>query len=172
VSDLDVLNPAAPGWDLPRPFILPVSVEASQIDEFDHANNAVYLQWADQTAWAHWEADGYTRQGCRDLDRGMAIMRTEADYLGHCRSGDQLACAVWIAKSDGKLRAERWYQFRRVSDGQTVFRAITRLVCFQLTTGRPARMVSDFAKHYGKPDLQMAQAVTDYEARHGQPQQT
>lgn len=164
MTDLDVLNPSDPGWDLPAPFILPITVSTSEIDEFDHANNAVYLQWADQAAWAHWEADGYTRQGCRDLDRGMAIVRTEADYLGHCRSGDQLACAVWIAKSDGKLRAERWYQFRRVSDGQTVFRAITRLVCFQLSTGRPARLVDAFACHYAKPGAALSQAVMDLEA--------
>lgn len=159
----DALTLKADGWDLPDPFLHTVTVQPDDIDEFDHANNTLYLQWADQTAWAHWEADGYTRQGCRDLDRGMAIVRTEADYLGHCRKGDQLACAVWIAKSDGKLRAERWYQFRRVSDGQTVFRAVTKLVCFQLSTGKPARLVEAFAAHYARPNEALSAAVTALE---------
>ncbi len=165
MSETHVLNPDDSGWDLPEPFILPVTVAADDIDEFDHANNSVYLKWADRTAWAHWEADGYTRQDCRDLDRGMAILRTEADYLGHCRKGEEIACAVWIARSDGKLRAERWYQFRRLSDGETVFRAVTRLVCFQLSTGRPARMVEGFARHYGKPDESLSQAADALDAR-------
>lgn len=159
MSAVDVMSPADPGWDLPEPFLRTVTVQDADIDDFGHANNTVYLRWADETGWAHWEADGYTRQGCRDLDRGMAILRTEADYLGHCRAGDEIACAVWIAKSDGKLRAERWYQFRRVSDGETVFRAVTRLVSFQLSTGRPARMIGAFAEHYARPSSELSDAA-------------
>lgn len=147
------------GWDLPRPFILRVIAKGADIDDFGHVNNAVYLRWADETGWAHWESDGHTRQGCRELDRGMAILRTEADYLGHVREGEAIECAVWIAVSDGRLRAERWYQFRRVSDGATVFRAKTRLVSFQLSTGKPARMTGAFADHYAKPAADLAEAA-------------
>lgn len=147
------------GWDLPRPFIHRVTVQPGDIDDFGHVNNAVYLRWADETGWAHWEADGLTRQGCRDLDRGMAILRTEADYTGHVRESEVIDCAVWIAVSDGRLRAERWYQFRRVSDGETVFRARTKLVCFQLSTGRPARMTGAFAQHYARPAPDLAEAA-------------
>jgi len=32
VSEQSVLNPADAGWDLPRPFILPVTVRAEDID--------------------------------------------------------------------------------------------------------------------------------------------
>lgn len=148
-----------PGWDLPRPFIRTLVVPDSDIDTFGHVNNAAYLRWADETAWAHWEADGFTRQDCLDADRGMAILRTEADYHGHGRAGDEIACAVWIARSDGRLRAERWYQFRRTRDGTTIFRAKTKLVCFQLSTGRPARMDEAFAKHYARPAPDLAEAA-------------
>lgn len=147
------------GWDLPRPYIHSVTVQADDIDDFGHANNSVFLRWADETAWAHWAADGRTRAECKTLDRGMAILRTEADYLGHCRAGDELSCAVWIARSDGRLRAERWYQFRRKSDGDTVFRAITKLVSFQLSTGKPARMLGAFAEHYAKPSEELSTAA-------------
>jgi len=148
-----------PGWDLPRPFLHRVAAQPGDIDDFGHVNNAVYLKWADETGWAHWEADGYTRQQCRDLDRGMAIMRTEADYLGHVRVGEAVICAVWIAVSDGKLRAERWYQFRKAQTGETVFRAVTKLVSFQLSTGRPARMTDAFSTHYAKPAPELAEAA-------------
>ena len=165
MSDLNVLNPDDSGWDLPRPFILSVTVQPDDIDEFDHANNSVYLRWADQNAWAHWEADGFPPEQCRREDRGMAITRTEADYLGHCRLGDKIACAVWTPRSDGKLRAERWYQYRRVSDGVTVFRAVTKLVSFQISTGRPARMSPSFARHYAKPSDDLTLAANALEAR-------
>lgn len=148
-----------PGWDLPRPFIRTLKVAGTDIDAFGHANNAAYLRWADETAWAHWAADGYSVQDCLDADRGMAIVRTEADYLGHGREADEIACAVWIARSDGRLRAERWYQFRRIADGSTIFRAQTRLVCFQLSTGKPARMTGVFAAHYARPAPDLAAAA-------------
>ncbi|MCC5996097.1 MAG: acyl-CoA thioesterase [Oceanicaulis sp.] len=146
-------------WDLPGPFVHRVAASTDDIDIFGHANNAAYLRWADETAWAHWESCGFTRQDCLDEDRGMAIMRTEADYLGHCRDGEALDCAVWIARSDGRLRAERWYQFRRAGSSETVFRAVTRLVCFQLSTGRPARMTGPFATHYAPPRPVLAAAA-------------
>lgn len=148
-----------PGWDLPQPHLLAVSAQAEDIDAFGHVNNAVYLKWADETAWDHWRADRFGVEACRALDRGMAIMRTEADYLGHVREGEAIVCAVWIARSDGRLRAERWYQFRRADDGATVFRARTQLVCFQLSTGKPARMTGAFAEHYARPDPALSRAA-------------
>ncbi len=159
-----VVDPADPGWDLPRAFLREITARDSDIDDFGHANNAAYLRWADETAWAHWEADGLTRTDCQDHDRGMAIVRTEADYSGHVRAGERLVCAVWIPVSDGRLRAERWYQFRRALNGETVFRARTKLVCFQLSTGRSARMTSPFADHYAKPDAALARAAADLAA--------
>lgn len=155
----DPSDPNDPGWDLPRPFILPRTIQPDEIDAFGHANNAAYLRWADETGWAHWVADGYPEAVCAQEDRGMAVVRTEADYLGHGRAGDALACAVWIPVSDGKLRAERWYQFRRLTDGETIFRARTKLVCFALSTGRPARMTSSFRAHYAVPADDLAAAA-------------
>lgn len=136
------------GWDLPDPYIHRITVSETDMDDFGHANNARYLEWADDAAWTHWWSKGFDRDACAREDRGIAIIRTEADYLGHVRTGDALDCAVWIAKSDQKLRAERRYQFKRVADGATVFRALTKVVCFQLSTGRPARMTDIFKQHY------------------------
>lgn len=153
------IAPTDPGWDLPYPFVRNRRVDESEIDDFGHANNAAYLRWADETAWAHWKADGLLPEHCRKADRGMAVIRTLAEYSGHCRAGDLLTCAVWIALSDGRLRAERWYQFRNRQSGETVFRARTSLVSFQLSTGRPARMTPDFARHYHVPDQELSDAV-------------
>jgi acyl-CoA thioester hydrolase len=150
------------GWDLPGAYLHTVTASSSDIDIFAHVNNAVHLRWADEAAWEHWRHAGFGHDTCRDLDQGMAIVRTEADYLGHVRKGDQIACAVWIPVSDGRLRAERWYQFRRVNDGATVFRAVTKLVCFTLSTGKPTRMRGAFAAHYAKPDAGLAEAAARF----------
>lgn len=153
---------SAADWDLPSPYVHRVTVTEAAMDAFGHANNARYLEWADEAAWTHWFSKGYSMEACAKEDRGIAIIRTEADYLGHVHVGDELDCAVWITQSDQRLRAERRYQFRRVSDGATVFRALTKVVCFQLSTGRPARMTPIFREHYSVlPDVAAALQAAD-----------
>jgi acyl-CoA thioester hydrolase len=136
------------GWDLPDPYIHQITATKADHDDFGHVNNARYLVWADEAAWTHWATRGFTREECLAADRGIAIIRTEADYLGQVTAGDVIDCAVWITQSDQKLRAQRNYQFRRAGTGETVFRALTKVVCFKLSTGRPARMTDIFKQHY------------------------
>ena len=45
-------------WDLPDPFFFEMVVQEDAIDEYDHTNNAVYLQWLDRVAWEHARAVG------------------------------------------------------------------------------------------------------------------
>jgi acyl-CoA thioester hydrolase len=156
------------GWDLPSPFIHRIVATAADEDEFGHVNNARYLTWGDETAWAHWDFDvpEHPRTEFVRYEHGMAIVRSECDYLGHCHAGDDLDCAVWITKSDGRLRAERRYQFRRADAGQTIFRARMDLVCFKLRTGRPTRMSPALAKHYRVlPDIAEALMTESLDAR-------
>tara|TARA_R110002072_G_scaffold227265_3_gene384126 strand:- start:73 stop:540 length:468 start_codon:yes stop_codon:yes gene_type:complete len=137
-------------WDLPSPHIHTITATKADEDEFGHVNNARYLNWADETAWSHWDADvpEYPRKDFATYDLGMAIVRSEADYLGHLRAGDRIEAAVWVTQSDGRLRAERRFQFRRADTGQTVFRGVWKLVCFRLSSGRPARMGEALKRHY------------------------
>ncbi len=136
------------GWDLPVPFVFRVEARPEHIDSFGHVNNAVYNQWLDEAAWAHWDSYGFDKQTCAAARRGMAVVRAETDYLASCYDGDKLDVAVWITASDGRLRAERRYQIRRVDNGKTVFRSNWKLVCFNLDSGKPARMSAELVAHY------------------------
>ncbi|PHR59241.1 MAG: thioesterase [Robiginitomaculum sp.] len=135
-------------WDLPAPFVHRVRAEPKHIDMFGHVNNAVYNTWLDETAWAHWNSFGLDPEDCAKARRGMAVIRSETDYLQAAYQGDELDVAVWITASDGRLRAERRYQIRRVDNGATIFRALWKLICINLDNGRPARMSKELAEHY------------------------
>jgi acyl-CoA thioester hydrolase len=50
--------------------------------------------------------------------------------------------------ADGKLRAERRFQVRRIADGATLARARIDYVCINLDSGRAARMPALFARAY------------------------
>lgn len=135
-------------WDRPSPFTLALAPAAEHIDGLGHTNNAVYVQWCEQVAWAHSEALGLSLEDYRRLDRAMAIREGHYDYLLPSFAGEALVLGTWLTASDGKLTMERRFQLRRASDGVTLLRGRWMLVCIELGSGRPKRMPPEFLGVY------------------------
>lgn len=135
-------------WDYPRPFALPRRPRAEDIDGLNHTNNAVYVQWCEQIAWAHSETLGLSLADYRRLDRAMAIRRGEYDYLLPTFLDEPLTLATWLLASAGKLTMERRFQLVRDRDQATILRGRWELVCIELTSGRPRRMPAEFSRVY------------------------
>ncbi len=135
-------------WDRPSPFTLALMPAAEHIDGLDHTNNAVYVQWCEQVAWAHSDALGLTLADYQRLDRAMAIREGHYDYLLPSFAGEALVLGTWLTASDGRLTMERCFQLRRASDGVTLLRGRWALVCIEISTGRPKRMPPEFLSVY------------------------
>jgi acyl-CoA thioester hydrolase len=142
-----VSTPAA-DWDFPNPHVVTLEVVASDIDAYDHVNNAVYLSWFDRVAWSHSATLGIPLEECVRIRRGMAAHRTEIDYQRAAVLGDLVSVATWIVSTDGKLRVERRFQVRRAPEAQTLARARTDYVCINLDSGRATRMPASFSQMY------------------------
>ncbi|PVZ16179.1 MULTISPECIES: thioesterase family protein [unclassified Pseudomonas] len=136
-------------WDAPEPFTLPLSVGPEDIDGLGHANNAVYVTWLERCAWRHSQRLGLDLAEYRRLDRAMAVVRHEIDYLASAYEGEQLLMGTWIVDWDEKLRMNRRFQLLRPTDGTTLLRAQTTFVCIELSTGKPKRMPPEFIEGYG-----------------------
>lgn len=135
-------------WDLPDPHVVSLEVLASDIDAYNHVNNAVYLSWFDRVAWSHSAALGISLEECVRIRRGMAAHRTEIDYQLAAVLGDRVSVGTWIVSADRKLRVERRFQVRRAPQGETLARARTDYVCINLDSGRAARMPESFSRAY------------------------
>lgn len=135
-------------WDHPAPFIYSVAPQATDIDGYQHTNNAVYVQWCEKAAWAHSQALGLTIDDYRGLDRAMAIRSAGYDYLAPTFEGDSLSLGTWLAAGDGRLTMRRDFQLLRDSDGATVMRGRWELVCIELSTGKPKRLPPEFVAAY------------------------
>ena len=142
-------------WDYPAPHTLATRVTAADIDGLNHTNNAVYVNWCQQVAWSHSMALGLDLERYRQLDRAMAITRSEYDYLQASREGDQVVAGTWIVGWDRKLTMERRFQVIRQSDGVTLLRARMRFACIELSSGRPRRMPKEFIEGYGPAVLEV-----------------
>ncbi len=145
------------GWDLPGPFIHERVAVHAEIDGYGHVNNAVYVVWLDDCAWAHSIHRGIPPEMCRALNRGMAVWRTQINYVKAALEGDDILVGTWPVYNDQKLRIDRRFQVRRKSDGETLLRALIHYVCIDLQTGRAKRMPPEFAKYFVAPEV--AEAV-------------
>ena len=136
------------GWDFPSPFTLALTPQSVDIDGLDHTNNAVYVQWCEQVAWAHSEALGLSLADYRRLDRAMVIREGHYDYLLPSFEGEALLLGTWLTASDGRLTMERRFQLRRVGDGVTLMRGRWALICIEVSSGKPKRMPPEFLAIY------------------------
>jgi len=135
-------------FDFPAAHVIELDVQPADIDFYDHVNNAVYLTWLDRAAWSHSASLGVPLAQCLSMRRGMAAQRIEIDYLRAALRGDRIQAATWIVSADGRLRAERRFQIKRMADGATLARARIDYVCINLDSGRPVRMPELFARAY------------------------
>ncbi len=137
-------------WDMPEPFVIDIKVVAEDIDGLGHANNAVYVSWLERSAWRHSQSLGLDLAEYRRLDRAMAVLRHEIDYLAAAYEDQELQMATWIVESDQRLKMDRRFQLLRPEDGTTLLRARTTFVCIELSSGRPKRMPVEFVEGYGR----------------------
>jgi acyl-CoA thioester hydrolase len=137
-------------WDLGEPpYVIDLQVQASEIDALGHANNAVYVSWLERCAWSHSQSLGLDLAEYQRLDRAMAVVRNELDYLASAYLGQQLQVATWIIESDQRFKMTRRFQVIRPADGTTLLRALTTFACIEMSSGRPRRMPVEFVEGYG-----------------------
>ena len=138
----------AAAFDLPSAFTVEATAELDDLDHFGHVNNAVYLRWLERAAWAHSASVGLPPEVLAgELRRGMAVRRSEVDYLRAAYAGDRLIVATWMVRVT-RVRALRRFQIIRPVDGATLVRADLDYVCINLDTGAPTRMPPPLAEAY------------------------
>jgi len=145
-------------WDFPTPHIEQITVASSDIDEMGHTNNACYVVWCEDCAWAHSRKLGLSVADYRRLNRGVAIQHAEYHYELPSFVDDPLEIATWLVHCDGKLRLERRFQIRHKESGKTILRGHWRLICINLESGKAARFPTDFIEIYGSAVVSEANA--------------
>lgn len=137
-------------WDLAvQPYVIDLQVQADEIDALGHANNAVYVSWLERCSWHHSQSLGLDLADYQRLDRAMAVVRNEIDYLASAYLGQHLQVATWIIESDHRFKMTRRFQVVRPADGVTLLRAFTTFACIEMSSGKPRRMPVEFVEGYG-----------------------
>jgi acyl-CoA thioester hydrolase len=106
------------------------------IDELGHVNNAVWVQWIQQIAVAHWESVADPRH--RD-DYVWVVTRHEIDYLRAAVEGDRITGRTWVGEAPKGARFDRHVEFTG-DDGRVCVRAKTSWAIIDRASGRPVRV--------------------------------
>jgi len=106
------------------------------IDELGHVNNAVWVQWIQEIAVAHWRS-----LASREHDEAYfwVVVRHEVDYLRAAREGDVVTARTWVGDAPQGARFDRFVEFIG-PDGKPCVRARTVWAIVDKASGRPVRV--------------------------------
>lgn len=111
----------------------------ADIDELGHVNNAVWVQWIQQVAVAHWAAVA----DAAHVDAYIwVVVRHEIDYLRAAFPGDHILARTWVGEAPKGARFDRHMEFLG-ADGKICVRANTQWAIIDKASGRPIRVPPD-----------------------------
>ncbi|NMC19336.1 MAG: acyl-CoA thioesterase [Thermogutta sp.] len=124
---------------MPEVFLFRHRVRADEIDMLGHANNVVYVQWLQDAAVAHSEAQGWPGRRHLAVGSGWVVRSHYIEYLEPARAGDEIVVQTWVA-SFKKVTSVRRYRIYRAPDGLLLARAETHWAYVAYATGKPCRI--------------------------------
>ena len=120
-------------------FEVTLAAGPEHIDELGHVNNAVWVQWIQQVAVAHWDAvaDAAHKQAFY-----WVVVRHEIDYLRAAHAGDRIMARTWVGEAPQGARFDRLMEFTG-ADGKVCVRAKTQWAIIDKAAGRPIRVPAE-----------------------------
>jgi acyl-CoA thioester hydrolase len=116
------------------------------IDVLGHVNNAVWVQWMEAIATAHWEATARAEDIAAYV---WVVTRHEIDYRGNISEGESVVAQTFIPEGPRAARFDRRVDFIRA--GKVIVSARTTWAMIDIATLRPMRITPDIAAPFA-PD--------------------
>ena len=117
----------------PNHFKYKITVPETAIDDLDHVNNIMYLQWCLDAAEKHWISK--SNKSLRDKYVWVVLDHT-ISYRTPAFKGEEIEVHTWVAYHKG-VRSERQYKIVRASDKQLLVEAKTTWCLLNAKTNRP-----------------------------------
>ncbi|WP_118857884.1 acyl-CoA thioesterase [Sphingomonas mesophila] len=106
------------------------------IDELGHVNNAVWVQWIQEVALAHWYS---VADPAHQDDYIWVVVRHEIEYLRAVKAGETVTGRTWVGEAPKGARFDRLMEFVG-DDGKPRVRARTTWAIIDKASGRPIRV--------------------------------
>jgi acyl-CoA thioester hydrolase len=117
-------------------FEMVLTATPEHIDMLGHVNNAVWVQWMEQVAVAHWES---VADAAHKDAYFWVVVRHEIDYLRAALEGERLTARTWAGDKPQGARYDRHMEFLG-EDGKIRVRARSWWAIIDKAAGRPIRV--------------------------------
>ena len=117
------------------------------IDELGHVNNAVWVQWIQTVAVAHWDA---VADPAHKYAYFWVVTRHEIDYLRAAHVGDRVVGRTWVGDGPKGARFDRFMEFTDAA-GKVLVRARTHWAIIDKALGRPVRVPPEVVAPFLSP---------------------
>ncbi len=111
------------------------------IDELGHVNNAVWLQWVQDIATAHWSAVADPAHVERYV---WVVTRHEIDYRGNVGLGETVSAETWIPNPPKGAQFDRCVEFRDAA-GKRLVAVKSTWAMLDKASGRLVRVPAEVA---------------------------
>ena len=128
-------------------FSMDFVAESQHIDELGHVNNAVWVQWIQEIAVAHWRS---IADPVHDEAYFWVVVRHEIDYLRAAFEGDRVSGKTWVGEAPKGARFDRFVEMTG-NDGRPCVRARTHWAIIDRTSGRPLRVPPEVIAPFLEP---------------------
>ena len=113
-----------------------LTARPEHIDELGHVNNAVWVQWIQEVALAHWYS---VADPAHQDDYIWVVVRHEIDYLRAVSEGETVTGRTWVGEAPKGARFDRLMEFVG-DDGKLRLKARTTWAIIDKAIGRPIRV--------------------------------
>jgi len=120
---------------------LTFTAQPEHIDVMGHVNNAVWVQWMEALATAHWESDALPDHVAAYV---WVVTRHEIDYRGNIALGESVIAETFIPEGPKGARFDRCVEFRNAA-GKVIVSARSTWAMIDRATGRLARVPAEVA---------------------------
>ena len=114
------------------------------IDELGHVNNAVWVDWIQQIATAHWAAVAAPDHQAQYV---WVVTRHEIDYRGNVGEGETVTAETFIPEGPTGARFDRRVDFRNAT-GKVIVSAKTTWAIIDRPTGRLVRVPKEVVEPF------------------------
>jgi len=113
------------------------TVLKSHIDQLNHVNNVIYVQWIQDIANQHWNE---LKKGHDTSHYTWVVIKHEIDYLKQAVLGDQIEAKTWVGKTGG-IKSIRYVEFYK--NNILLVKAVTTFCLLNAFSFKPTRITND-----------------------------
>lgn len=132
---------ATGGQGLSNRHTLTFTAGPEHIDELGHVNNAVWVNWIQDIATAHWAAVASAEHQQAYV---WVVTRHEIDYRGNIAEGQSVTAETFIPEPPTGARFDRRVDFRNMA-GKVIVSAKTTWAIIDRASGRILRVPKEVA---------------------------